>query len=323
MSVRVGFIGCGSIGSVHTQAAQMCSDLGEVVGGSDINNEQRNSFTAKTSAPAFSDALEMLNTTKPDAVVISTPPNVRYAMIKECINRRIAILCEKPLALNFAEAKKIVALAKPFKKVCATGFCHRFNAAVCTMKDMLQNGDLGEPIEFINFFVGPASWLADTWRTDISISGGGNFYDNGVHSVDLFSYLFGKIKSSSGMARYMWPGRGEDSGFMMIVSESGVVGQITTSWVYPYNASTIEIVGTKGAVRFSYDAIDELKICNDSGSWKTIKINEDRRFVNQMRAFLQAVNGQPQEQLATFEDGMEAIGIVEQVCKNKINVNKN
>lgn len=322
MTVRVGFVGCGSIGSVHVQAVQLCKSPGVIVGGTDPDQKQRDAFIARANAPAFVDFCDMLDRTQPDAVVISSPPHVRYDVISKCVEREIAILCEKPLAKNIAIAKKIVEMAKYSKKVCAVGFCHRFNSAVGIMKEMLQNGDLGDPIEFINFFAGFAPQLADTWRTDISISGGGALFDNGTHSVDLFRYFFGNIHTATGTTRNMWPGRGEDSGFMMLTSNSGVVGQITTSWVYPYNASTIEIVGTKGAVRFSYDAIDELRICNSSGSWKTTKINEDRRFVNQMEAFLQAVKGNPPEKLATFEDGLMAMEVIEQVCRNKIDANK-
>jgi len=317
MSIRVGFIGYGGIASAHQQSVVL-SGMGQIVGGMDIDPKQRQRFEEQVKAPSFSCYKKMLDKTKPDAVVVTTPPNARLDIIGECVNRGLAVLCEKPLAHNAESARKLVEISSNAKNACAVGYCHRFNPGINRIKQMLADGTLGEPIEFINFFASPCPWIGELWRTDTSISGGGCLSDNGSHSLDIFQYVFGPIKNFAGATRYGWPGRGDDSSFILLVSENGIAGQITVSWMYPHSVCTVEVVGTKGSAKFDYANIDELKIHIGKEDWKVEKIAKDTRFVDQMKAFLGAVRNGQMGRLATFEDGLAVAEIVESVYKNKL-----
>ncbi|MFH1615559.1 MAG: Gfo/Idh/MocA family oxidoreductase [Planctomycetota bacterium] len=317
MSVRVGFVGYGGIAKAHQQSVVL-SGMGKIVGGMDIELKQRQRFEEEAKAPSFTCFKEMLDKAEPEAVIVSTPPNVRLEIVRECAERGIGVLCEKPLAHNVESARELAAISKGAKNICAVAFCHRFNPGINRMKQLFEDGVLGEPIEFVNFFVGSSSWCGEVWRTDINISGGGCLMDNGSHSIDIFQYLFGRVEKAAGATRNVWPGRGDDTACLLVTSESGVIGQITVSWMYPFGAATVEVIGSKGAAKFDYSVIDELKIRIGKDEWKTEKITKDTRFVDQMKAFLSAVGGNQNGQLASFEDGLTAVEIIGKIYKDRL-----
>ena len=316
MTIGVGFIGYGGIAGWHKTALDNCQDLGKIVGGADINAEQQKKFQEETKSPTFVDYREMLDKTKPQAVVVCTPPSVRLDIVNECLDRGIAMLFEKPLAHTVESAQQIVEKVNKSDIVCATGFCHRFNPGINRIKELFTDGTLGEPIEFINYFVFSSPQSRESWRTDINISGGGCLIDNGNHSVDIFRYLFGSIRNVSGATRHIWPGRGDDTGFMLLASESNVIGQITVSFTYPYRVATIEVVGSKGAAKYDYTNIEELKICTEQDNWQVEKLPPCTRFTGQMKAFLNAIAQGSDSQLASVEDGLIAVEVINKVYKN-------
>ncbi|MFH1613938.1 MAG: Gfo/Idh/MocA family oxidoreductase [Planctomycetota bacterium] len=317
MSIRVAFVGYGGIAKAH-QSSVVLSGMGQIVGGMDIDPKQRQRFEEEAGAPSFECYKEMFDKTKPNAVIVSTPPSVREDIIAECISRNLAVLTEKPLAHNAKSARKLFEMSKKAKSVCGVAYCWRFNPGVNRIKKLLTDGTLGLPIEFVIFFSGYVPWYNEAWRTDIGISGGGCLADNGSHALDIFRYVIGPVKNAAGITRHVWPGRGDDSAFILIAGEDGSAGQVTVSWMFPHGVNKIQLIGSEGSATYDLNAIDELQVCIGKDEVRTEKLSKEARFVDQMKAFLSAVQNGRKSQLATFEDGLAAAEIVENIYKNRL-----
>ena len=143
MTVKVGFLSCGSIGPLHVQAVQLCKIL-DLSWAAQIPILHKGMLSLQNRYACLHRLLRYADRTRPDAVVISAP-NVRYNTIRECIEREIAILCEKPLATTTTAAKRTVRNRQHApKKVCAVGICQSLDSAVDDNNALA----MGDPIEF-------------------------------------------------------------------------------------------------------------------------------------------------------------------------------
>lgn len=145
----------------------------------------------------YSDYREMLEKEKPDFVDIITPPETHYEMTKFAADRGIDVICQKPLAPAFSEAKNIVDYAS---KAGIRFMVHenwRFQPWHREIKKLIQNEAIGK-IHFMNW----RKRMGDGWGENAYIPRQPYFrtyprlivYENGIHFIDTFRYLGGEIK---------------------------------------------------------------------------------------------------------------------------------
>jgi predicted dehydrogenase len=139
----------------------------------------------------FVDAERMLDQTKPDFVFVGSPPVLHQEHIRMCVDRRIPILCEKPLCLSTSEARAIQALLAssivPFR------LAHhlRHQPGVTALRNFISGNAFGELLRVAMQW---SFWLKETaanakWKLEPSPGGPNVFYDAGVHLVDLMLHL--------------------------------------------------------------------------------------------------------------------------------------
>ncbi|MFW6290526.1 MAG: Gfo/Idh/MocA family protein [Mariniphaga sp.] len=145
----------------------------------------------------YADYREMLENEKPDFVDIITPPETHYEMTCFAADRGIHVICQKPLAPSFREAKNLVGY------VLKTGIrfmVHenwRFQPWHRELKKLIQNEAAGK-IHFMNW----RKRMGDGWGENAYIPRQPYFrnyprlivYENGIHFIDTFRYLGGEIK---------------------------------------------------------------------------------------------------------------------------------
>ncbi len=188
------------------------------------------------------------------------------------------IICEKPLARNAEEAKRMLEAANKagVKNMCA--FNYRFVPAVRLIKNLIDEGALGEIFHFRAKYL--QEWITDPnfpliWRLQKDVSGSGALGDLGAHVIDLARFLVGEPKSVSGLLKTFITerplsddpskkGKVEvDDAFESIFEfENGAVGTIEASRFAPgrKNANVLEINGSKGSVAFNLERMNELEI---------------------------------------------------------------
>jgi predicted dehydrogenase len=188
------------------------------------------------------------------------------------------VLCEKPLAPNAADARAMWQAAEAAGVKHATGFNYRFVPAVRFVRQIIEEGVLGEIYHFRGRYLqegGDDPNRPYSWRHDRSQGGYGALGDIGVHIIDLARFLTGEISSVSAMtATYVKerpladqpdqkrPVTVDDAFVAAVRFASGAIGTLEASKVATgrKNQNTFEINGSRGSVVFDLERLNELQV---------------------------------------------------------------
>ncbi len=129
---------------------------------------------------------KMINNEKPDIVcVCSRLPGEHFEVLKVAVENRCHVLCEKPLSASLQEADRIARLSEKYNVKVAVAHLARYSLVFRTMKQMIENGDIGTPLLFYG-------------RGKEDERGGGeDMMVLGTHILDIGNFLFGKPKCVS------------------------------------------------------------------------------------------------------------------------------
>jgi len=138
---------------------------------------------------------DLLEDKELDLIDICTPNYLHYEQVKKALEYGKAVYCEKPLALNFKEAKALVELATNRNLVNQVALIYRFMPAVVQARDYMASGKLGEIIHFklALYHKGYLNERPLSWREQMKFSGGGALMDLGIHMADLLRFILGDI----------------------------------------------------------------------------------------------------------------------------------
>ena len=199
----IGIIGSGGIAqSHHMPGYASIPDKCEILAVCDANPE-----VAKTAAEKFgvgkifTDYHELLAMPEIDAVSIATPNAFHKQPTIDALRAGKHVLCEKPMAMNGAEAREMMAAERESGKLLQIALQWRFGGPVRFMKDFIDKGHMGD-IYYARAMAlrrrGVPGWGV---FIDKEKQGGGPLIDIGVHILDLTLYLMGNPKpiSASGM----------------------------------------------------------------------------------------------------------------------------
>ncbi len=139
----------------------------------------------------FTDFRKMIKGDLVDAVSVCTPNNCHAPLSIASLQAGKHVLCEKPLAMNGAQARKMAEAAKRAGRILMTAQCMRYSGNAQALKRMIEAGRFGK------LYFGKAMLLRRTgiprgWFHDKEQAGGGPMLDIGVHVLDLTWYLMGK-----------------------------------------------------------------------------------------------------------------------------------
>ncbi|WP_042146683.1 Gfo/Idh/MocA family protein [Paucisalibacillus sp. EB02] len=188
-----------------------------------------------------------------DAVIICSE-NVRHKeMVLNAANAGKHILCEKPIATNLADAQDMIDVCEENGVILQIAFPVRFSAPIKRLKELIDQGELGDIIAFrtTNRGQNPGGWFIEKDQ-----SGGGAVLDHTVHMVDIMRWYLGKEITEVGaiVDSYFHEVDIDDAGLLTLEFENGVIASHDASWSrfseYPtWGDVTIEVVGTKQTVK--------------------------------------------------------------------------
>ena len=172
--VRTAVIGVGYLGRFHAQkyAALPDSQLVAVV---DASAEARDRVAAETGARAVADYRSILG--EVDAVSIATPTPLHFPIARECLERGVHVLVEKPITETLEEGRELVAIAAKAGRILQVGHLERFNAAILALE-----GTLGRPRFIESHRLAPFKERG----TDVNV-----VLDLMIHDIDLIQSLVG------------------------------------------------------------------------------------------------------------------------------------
>ncbi|MCE2392869.1 MAG: Gfo/Idh/MocA family oxidoreductase, partial [Proteobacteria bacterium] len=211
-----------------------------------------------------------------DAVDICTPGDSHLPIALAAAAAGKAILCEKPLANNVAQAER---MAEAVADAGVTHMlCHNYRRApaVALAKRMIDEGTLGELRHFRGAYL--QDWIVDpdsprVWRLERARAGSGALGDIASHAVDLGRYLAGEIAEVSGLletfvAERPLPGGGgrgpvdvDDAALALLRFQSGALGSVEATRFAPgrKNALRFELNGSRGSLAFDLERMGELE----------------------------------------------------------------
>ena len=222
-----------------------------------------------------------------DAIDIVTPSDQHKEIAIAAAEHKKHVFCEKPLALNVADAREILAAVEKAGVKHQIGFNYRFAPAIALAKKMIDEGKLGTIYHFRgkylqDYLINPEFPL--TWRLQKHLAGSGSHGDLGAHVIDLARYLVGEFKGVMGMQKTFIKERPiveSMTGLSATASKSAKKGQVTvddaTVFITEFengafgtfeatrfssghsNDLSFEINGSKGSIRFDLLRINELE----------------------------------------------------------------
>jgi predicted dehydrogenase len=207
---------------------------------------------------------EMLETARPEIVVIATPPHLHHAMALRAFAAGAHVLCEKPLAMTVAEGRAMAEAAKRAGRIAMTSFNWRSPVAMQELHARMQTGALGRV-----FHVG-ARWLGarfshettgGTWRMDRAQAGHGSMGDQGVHVIDLVRWSVGEFQRVVAHAGVGYPSRSapgsvkpaDAEDYCTVLAELTNGAQVTlivSRVAHGATENTLEIFGARGALSY-------------------------------------------------------------------------
>jgi predicted dehydrogenase len=218
-----------------------------------------------------------------DIVDICTPGDSHAAIAVAAAEAGKAILCEKPLANDVADAER---MARAVKKAGVVNMvCHNYRRcpAVSLAKKLIDEGKLGQIHHYRGVYL--QDWIVDpnfprVWRLEKARSGSGSLGDILSHTMDLSRYLVGEPVEVSGLLRTfigerpLPDGSGrrgkvdvDDAALALVKFDSGAVGYYEGSRFAPgrKNYNRFEINGSKGSLVWDLERLNELELYIESG----------------------------------------------------------
>jgi predicted dehydrogenase len=134
MPVKIGVIGTGHLGNIHTKLLQQIPGC-ELIGIFDKNPEQAQEVAKTYGITAFPTVAALLE--KVDAVSIATITSAHHEIAKQCLEQNKHVLVEKPITVTIPEAEELVAIAAARKLILQVGHIERFNPALLSLEHYL------------------------------------------------------------------------------------------------------------------------------------------------------------------------------------------
>jgi len=195
---------------------------------------------------------EMLEDDSVDAVYLATPVYRHAPQAIAAMQAGKDVLVEKPMALDGRQSREMCRVARDRGRRLAVAYYRRFWPRFQRVKEMLERGELGEPVlirvALHSWYPGRGGEAGD-WRVTPSKSGGGVLSDVGCHRLDLAAWWLGlpaKLVSQVQTRTHSYPA--EDSVTALLEWENGPSGTLSLNWNSQTWTDEIHLVGTEAKV---------------------------------------------------------------------------
>ncbi|WP_158794445.1 Gfo/Idh/MocA family protein [Granulicella sp. L60] len=271
-------------------------------------------------AHCFATREELCASPEVDAVFITSPDAMHCDDTLLALKHGKAVLCEKPMAMNSAEAEEMVAAAKTAGRLFGVAQNFRLNRSVQWMREQIAAGKIGQPQLAHAQFSYMATKAPRRWIADPALACGGPIGDVGVHCVDALRFVLGaEVESVSTLAR-----RDESSGDVEAVASlqmemtGGVLANMTTNARAPYR-TLVEVVGSDGVMiaenGLTVDRPVQVAVWRDGSLVETVAMDNGDAYTLMLDSFAQAVRGVGSF-VASGEDGVANMRVLDAAYKS-------
>lgn len=287
--VGIGLVGAGFMGRCHANAFGAVAGLFEVpvrpvktMLADATDDLAADAARALGFARSTSDWQALIDDPGVDIVAITAPNRLHEPIALAAIAAGKTVYCEKPLSVNARSALKMTRAAEAAGVTTSVGFNFLRNPMIRLSRQIIDAGEIGEITGFRgrhaeNYMADPD--VAHSFRTDPA--GGGALADIGSHVLSLARHLLGPVDRVLGDCRTIHatrpvaPGDAErravevdDMTHALLRFESGVSGSIEANWAASGRTMDLsfEVTGTRGAIRFTQERMNELLLYESGGT---------------------------------------------------------
>ena len=207
----------------------------------------------------YADHLMLLQEIQPDVAVICAPHPFHAPIALDCFAAGAHVLTEKPMAIQVADADRMIEAARVAGKLLAVNFQQRFRTAIVRAKQLIDSGAIGELVRVFSvepWYRTEAYFRLSSWRGTWRGEGGGVLMNQSPHTLDLVCYLAGVPAKVWGWTRT----RGhaietEDTIQAMLEFSNGAPGYIAASTFEAGTEKRLQIVGERGMIEIMDETV--------------------------------------------------------------------
>jgi predicted dehydrogenase len=333
---RIAVAGAGYIGLAHLDALQTSTscELSAIVDPS----PGAVGIAAKSGVPLFRSIDELLVQSRPDGLVLATPNHLHVTQGMQCIEARLPLLLEKPIATSMAEAEQLVNAVQLTGAKVLIGHHRAHSPIMAKAREVVDSGKLGKLVAVMGSatFLKPDHYFAEApWRREI---GAGPILLNMIHEVHNLRMLCGDIVAVQAFASHAtraFPV--EDTVAINLRFANGMLGTFLLSdtaacprsWeqtsrenkAYPTydDEDCYVITGTNGALSVPTMRLKTYPRPEDRSWWKEFEVGvvgmvRDDPIKRQMEHFGAVVRGEATP-LVSARDGLENLRIADAITQ--------
>ncbi len=222
--LRGGLIGCGFFGRIQAEAWRRIPEV-EIVAACDRELDRAQALAPR----GYASADEMFRAEALDFVDIATGPETHLELVRAAAERRLPVICQKPMARNWSEAVAMVEAAEAAGVRLIIHENWRWQPWYREAAERIRRGDIGHPVTYLfrtrrNDGGGPEPYPAQPYFRRMPRL---LIFETLVHTLDTARMLFGEIEAVCAFTRRVNPViAGEDHAALLVRHESGLMGVI-------------------------------------------------------------------------------------------------
>jgi 1,5-anhydro-D-fructose reductase (1,5-anhydro-D-mannitol-forming) len=316
MTIRWGLVGASTTARQFMINAIRSQKDGEVVAVMSSNADRASAYAKANDIPRAVSDLGALLGSAIDAVYISTTNELHLEQALAAARAGKHVLCEKPLALNSADARRVVAACRQAGVVMGTNHHLRNAGAHRAMREAIKAGRIGTPMAARVFHAVYLPAHLQGWRIQRAEVGGGVVLDITVHDADTLRFVLdddpvevSAFVQSAGMAA-----QGLEDGAMCIWRfRSGAIAQSHESFTVKYGGTGFEVHGSEGSL-IARDVMSQRPIgsvlLRTAKGEEELPFDRDDLYTRSLGLFHAEIRGEGRPS-ATGEDGVWSLASAE------------
>jgi predicted dehydrogenase len=335
-NTRIAVAGAGYIGLAHMEVAKKSPTcvLSAVVDPAPAAE----SVAARAGVPLYKSLEELIAADRPDGVILATPNQLHVEHALKCIDARLPMLLEKPIAPTVEEAERLIGIADASGAKILIGHHRAHSPIMAKAKEVVDRGTLGPLVAVMGsaVFFKPDRYFDDApWRREI---GAGPILLNMIHEVHNLRMLCGEIVAVQAFSSHAARGFPvEDTVAILLRFANGALGSFmlsdtaacARSWeqtsqenkayaTYP-DEDCYVVIGTFGSLSVPTMRLKTYDKAEDRSWWKPFKMSvvemvRDDPLVHQLEHFGAVVRGEA-EPLVTARDGLANLRVTEAIVQ--------
>ena len=182
-----------------------------------------------------------------DAVLVATPPQTHYPLVKRALVAGKHVLVEKPLATRYDHGQELVELATTRGLVLMPGHTFVYSPSVNAVRDLIRGDVVGEV-----FFITSSRMNLGKYQSD------GVICDLAPHDLSILMHWLGRpVVQVSASARSVFQSDIPETAFITLTFEGGTTANVQISWLAPRKVRQMVIVGSRRMIQYDDTASDE------------------------------------------------------------------